>query len=41
MYLHEDRELFREVVINTAARMSLSIAVVEKDYYVALSCHGL
>lgn len=36
MYLHEDRELFHDVITNTAVRMNLSIAVVEKDYYVTM-----
>lgn len=36
MYLHEDRELFQEVITNTAVRMDLAIAVVEKDYYVTM-----
>lgn len=36
MYLHEDRELFQEVITNTAVRINLAIAVVEKDYYVTM-----
>lgn len=36
MYLHEDRELFREVITNTAVRRNLAVAVVEKDYYVTM-----
>lgn len=36
MYLHEDRELFQEVITNTAVWMNLAIAVVEKDYYVTM-----
>lgn len=36
MYLHEDRELFRQVINNTAAQMNVSIAVAEKDYYVTM-----
>ncbi len=36
MYLHEDKELFQEVITNTAVRMNLAIAVVEKDYYVTM-----
>lgn len=36
MYLHEDRELFQEVIANTAVWMNLDVAVVEKDYYVTL-----
>lgn len=36
MYLHEDRELFHEIIINTAVQMNLAVAVVEKDYYVTM-----
>lgn len=36
MYLHEDRELFREVITNTASGMNMTIAVVEKDYYITM-----
>lgn len=36
MYLHEDKELFREVLQNTAKETGQSIAVVEKDYYVTM-----
>lgn len=36
MYLHEDRELFREVITNTAVWRNLNIAIVEKDYYVTM-----
>lgn len=36
MYLHEDKELFKEVITNTAVWMNLTIAVVEKDYYVTM-----
>lgn len=36
MYLHEDRELFQEVITNTAVLMNLTTAVVEKDYYVTM-----
>lgn len=37
MYLHEDRELFQEVVTSTAVWKKLAFAVVEKDYYVTMS----
>ena len=36
MYLHEDRELFQEVIANTAVYKNLAIAMVEKDYYVTM-----
>lgn len=36
MYLHEDRELFQEVVTSTAVWKKLAFAVVEKDYYVTM-----
>lgn len=36
MYLHEDRELFQEVVGNAAVWLNLAVAVVEKDYYVTM-----
>lgn len=34
MHLHEDRELFREVIISTAEELGLAVPIVEKDYYV-------
>jgi hypothetical protein len=34
MHLHEDKELFREVVISTAESLGLVVPIVEKDYYV-------
>ncbi len=36
MYLHEDRELFQEIVTNTAVTKNIAVAVVEKDYYVTM-----
>lgn len=36
MYLHEDRELFREVVVSTAEELGLVVPIVEKDYYVTM-----
>lgn len=35
-YLHEDRELFREVIISTAEELGQVVPIVEKDYYVTL-----
>lgn len=36
MHLHEDRELFREVIISTAEELGSVVPIVEKDYYVAM-----
>ena len=36
MYLHEDRELFKEVITNAAVHNNLAVAIVEKDYYVTM-----
>lgn len=36
MYLHEDRELFQEVIESTSEVLHEDIAVVEKDYYVTM-----
>ena len=34
MFLHENKELFEEVIFNTADFCKLPIAIIEKDYYV-------
>ena len=34
MFLHEDKELFKDVIEATAESQSQPIAIVEKDYYV-------
>lgn len=36
MHLHEDKELFREVIISTADDLNLVVPIVEKDYYVTM-----
>lgn len=36
MYLHEDRELFRDTVLQVADEIGRTPVVVEKDYYVTL-----
>lgn len=36
MYLHEDKELFKEVIIGTAEECGEVVPIVEKDYYVTL-----
>ena len=36
MYLHEDSELFREVLDNTRDMTGLPVRIIEKDYYVTV-----
>lgn len=36
MYLHEDKELFYEIITNAAAMQRKAVAIVEKDYYVTM-----
>lgn len=36
MYLHEDKDLFREVIISASEKLGLVVPIVEKDYYVTL-----
>lgn len=36
MLLHEDKELFREVIISTAEALEKVVPIVEKDYYVTI-----
>ena len=36
MLLHEDKDLFKEVVISTAEELELGVPIVEKDYYVTM-----
>lgn len=36
MFLHDNKELFEEVIFNTADFYKLPIAIIEKDYYVTL-----
>ena len=36
MYLHNDKELFEEIVFATANEVRLPIAIIEKDYYVTM-----
>ena len=36
MLLHNDKELFREVIISTAEELGLVVPIVEKDYYVTM-----
>ena len=36
MYLHKDREMFKDVVEQTAEQSGRTPIIVEKDYYVTL-----
>lgn len=36
MYLHEDKDLFREAVISAATTLGQPVEIVEKDYYVTM-----
>lgn len=36
MFLHDNKELFEEVIFNTADFYKLPVAIIEKDYYVTL-----
>lgn len=36
MFLHEDKELFKEVVYNTSNQLKLPLSIIEKDYFVTL-----
>ena len=36
MYLHEDYELFEEIVYNAADTFKIPVAIVEKDYFVTI-----
>lgn len=36
MFLHNDKELFQEVIYSASVELGLPIAVIEKDYYVTM-----
>lgn len=36
MYLHNDKELFKDVINATAVDLNRPIAIIEKDYYVTM-----
>ena len=36
MLLHEDKELFREVIISTSEELGIVVPIIEKDYYVTM-----
>ncbi len=41
MYLHEDKELFQDVLNNTHEATNLPVKMIEKDYYVTVSLFRL
>lgn len=41
MYLHEDKELFKEIVEQVAEVTGRAVVVIEKDYYVTMILHLL
>ena len=36
MFLHNDKELFQEVIVSAAEDLDLVVPIVEKDYYVTM-----
>lgn len=36
MFLHNDKELFQEVIVSAAEDLDLVVSIVEKDYYVTM-----
>lgn len=36
MLLHNDKDLFREVIVSTSEALGIVVPIVEKDYYVTL-----
>ena len=36
MYLHEDKDVFKDIVEQTSADIGRAAAVIEKDYYVTM-----
>lgn len=36
MFLHDDKELFKDVIEATAVAQDRPIAIIEKDYYVTM-----
>ena len=36
MYLHKDREMFKDIIEQTAEQIGKVPVVIEKDYYVSL-----
>lgn len=39
MYLHEDKELFKDIIEQVSNEMGRTLIVVEKDYYVTFDEH--
>ena len=36
MFLHNDKELFQEVIVSTAEDLGVVVPIIEKDYYVTM-----
>lgn len=36
MYLHNEHDLFSEIIYSTSATLKLPVPIVEKDYYVTM-----
>lgn len=36
MYLHDEREVFRELIVETGKHLGIKKVIVEKDYYVTI-----
>ena len=36
MYLHNDKDLFAEVITETNAQTGIAESIIEKDYYVTM-----
>ncbi|MCD7954566.1 MAG: nucleotidyl transferase AbiEii/AbiGii toxin family protein [Lachnospiraceae bacterium] len=41
MFLHENREIFQDLIINAAHYTGKENTIVEKDYYITLILHNL
>ena len=41
MYLHNDKELFKDVINANAVDLNRPIAIIEKNYYVTMSLKQL
>ena len=41
MYLHDDKEIFKEIIEQVAAETGRTEIIIEKDYYVTIQpCHS-
>lgn len=36
MYLHEDKEIFKDIIEQVAEDTGRAVAIIEKDYYVTM-----